>query len=188
LDALLTSFIATLFAEFGDKTQLLVAALAAGYRRPVAILVALALAAAVSAVIAAFAGIAVHGMITPRAATLLAALALLYAGAAGLWRAKQPTAMSPGKMPVLVVAFICVLAAEMGDKTQFLTFAFAARFDSFALAAIGSTAGVIVANVPAAALGASYATSVPLKPVRIAIAALFLLFGAITALSALRLI
>jgi putative Ca2+/H+ antiporter (TMEM165/GDT1 family) len=188
LDALLTTFISSLFAEFGDKTQLLVAVLAAGYRRPTIVIAALGVAAAVSAAIAAVAGIAVHAMVTARAATLLVALALLYAGGTGLFRAKQPETMTPGKTPLFVVAFICLLAAEMGDKTQFLTFALAARFDSLALAAVGSTAGVIVASVPAAALGAAYGATVPIRPIRIAIAAVFLLAGAITALGALRLI
>jgi putative Ca2+/H+ antiporter (TMEM165/GDT1 family) len=186
VDALLTSFLAAILAEFGDKTQLLVAALAIGYRRPAPIIAGLALAALASGLIAAAAGTVIHGMINVRASSLLVALALLFAGGAGLFRARTPKPFKPGGMPVVLVAVICLLAAEMGDKTQFLTAALAARFDSFALAAAGSTAGVIAANVPVVLLADRYA-NVPLRGIRFGIAGLFLLLGAIVAIGALRL-
>ncbi|HJQ18631.1 MAG TPA: TMEM165/GDT1 family protein [Allosphingosinicella sp.] len=187
MDALLTTFIAAALAEFGDKTQLLVAALTIAYRRPLPIILGLALAALASALIAAAGGVIVHDMITLRASALLVALALLFAGATGLLRAGPPAPVKPGRMPAFLVAAICLFAAEMGDKTQFLTAALAARFDSFALAAAGATAGVIAANIPAALLGARYAKVVPLQAARIAIGGLFLLFGAIVTIGALRL-
>ena len=71
--------------------------------------------------------------------TLLTALALLFAGLFGLIPRKQKPEAAP-RFP-LVATFILCLAAEMGDRTQFLTFAFAGRFDSAPLAAAGATAG-----------------------------------------------
>jgi putative Ca2+/H+ antiporter (TMEM165/GDT1 family) len=76
---------------------------------------------------------------------------------------------------------------EFGDKTQFLTFSLAGRFDSFVLAAAGATAGVVAANIPAAYLGPRLAREVPLQPIRYAIAALFIVTGFVIAVGALEL-
>ena len=77
---------------------------------------------------------------------------------------------------------------EFGDKTQFLTFALAARFDAFALAAAGATAGIMISSLPAALLGDTLARSAPLKGIRIGLGALFLAIGLFVAVSALRLV
>ena len=45
----------------------------------------------------------------------------------------------------------------MGDRTQFLTFALAGRFDSAPLAAAGATAGIVAACMPAVMLGDRFA-------------------------------
>jgi putative Ca2+/H+ antiporter (TMEM165/GDT1 family) len=75
----------------------------------------------------------------------------------------------------------------MGDRTQFLTFALAGRFDSAPLAAAGATAGALAACLPALVLGEKLQTAVPLRAIRYAGAALFLLAGFIAAVQALQL-
>ncbi|WP_114954536.1 TMEM165/GDT1 family protein [Sphingosinicella terrae] len=186
MDALVTAFVAAFIAEWGDKTQLIVALLAARSGRPGLVLAGLLVAATVSAAVAAFAGALVGATITIRAMSLMVALALLFAGVAGLFRRGTPS-IGSARTPVLLAALLLCLAAEMGDRTQFITFAVAGRFDSPALAACGATAAIFAAAVPAAFLGDKLRAAVPLRAIRIAGAILFLVAGFIVAVHALRL-
>ena len=129
MDALVTAFVAASLGEWGDQTQLIVAMLAARSGRPGRVLIGLFLAALVGSLVAAFAGILIGSTITIRAMTLMVALALLFAGVSGLIRRKAPSVGST-RLPLILAAFILCLAAEIGDRTQFITFALAGRFNS----------------------------------------------------------
>ena len=186
MDALLTTFLAAFLAGWGDKTQLIVAMLAATTRRPGQVLAGLFLAALASNAAAALAGLYVAGTIPIRAMTLMVALSLLFAGAAGLFR-RRPPAPATARLP-LITAFILCLAAEFGDRTQFLTFTLAGRFDSAPLAAAGATAGIMAACVPAAMLGERLAAVIEIRAIRYTVAGLFLIAGFIAAVRALQLV
>jgi putative Ca2+/H+ antiporter (TMEM165/GDT1 family) len=190
VDALLTTFIAALLAELGDKTQLLAIALAARFRKPGAVLAGIAVAALANNLIAAAGGVLIHGMITLRAISLLVAIALLCAGVSGLLRQKEPREMgSTWKTSAFATTAACFFLLEFGDKTQFLTAALAARYDSLGWAAAGATAGVILANAPVVVmLGERAEKTLRLKPIRLVISLLFLLTGLAVALNALRLV
>lgn len=186
MDALLASFVAALLGAFGDKTQLIVAGLVASSRKPGQVFAGLFLAAAASSCVAAFAGIWMASQVTLRAMTLLTALALLFAAASAALRNRaQPPAA--GRLPLLT-AFILCLAAELGNRTQFLTFALAGRFANAPLAAAGATAGIVAACLPALALGERLGTAVPLRALGWGAAGLFLLAGFILAVTALQLV
>jgi Ca2+/H+ antiporter, TMEM165/GDT1 family len=187
LDALLTSFVAALLAEWGDKTQLLLVAFAIRYRRPLPILAGAAVAAFANSLIAAGGGILLNGFITLRAISLLVALALIFAGAGGFFRSKQPDMASTWRTGPFLTTAVCFFLLEFGDKTQFLTFSLAAQFNSFALASAGATAGVLVAGAPAAILADRFAATLPLRAIRLGIGILFLVIGFIIAVNALRL-
>jgi putative Ca2+/H+ antiporter (TMEM165/GDT1 family) len=186
MDALLTAFVAAFLAAWGDKAQLVAAMLAATTRRPVAVAAGLALAALAGNIVAAIAGAYVAESVNIRAMTLLTAMALLFAGASGLIRRRPPKAQAPRRL-LLPSAFILLLAAEMGDRTQFLTFALAGRFDSAPLAAAGATLGMVAGCLPAVLLGDKFATAVPVRGIRYGVAALFLVAGFVTAVNALQL-
>ena len=188
MDALLTTFIAALLAEFGDKTQLLVIALAARHPRALPLIAGVAVGALASNLIAALVGVLLNGFITMRAASLLLAVALVFAGVAGLMLKRSEDADARWRGGAFLTAAAGAFALEVGDKTQFLTVALAARLDSFALAATGATAGVIVASLPAALLGRHMVEAVPMRPTRIVIALLFLLLGFIVTVGALQLV
>ena len=188
MDALLSAFIAAGLAEWGDKTQLLAAALAARYARPIPLLAGITLAAAIHAAIAAIGGLVVHDMVTIRALSLLAALALLFAGVAGLASRKTPAILVADRYGPVLAALVCFFVAEFGDKTQFLTFSIAARFDSPSLSAIGATLGVLAASLPAVLLGDALGRTLPLRGIRLGAAILFLLLGFLIAVNALALV
>ena len=186
MEALVTSFVAALIAGWSDKTQSVTAMLAETAKRPWLVLGGLFVALAASNVVAGIAGIYIAQAINVRAQTLLLALALLFAGASALIRRRPPKAAT-AKLPLLT-AFILCLAAEMGDRTQFLTFALAGRFDSAPFAAAGATAGTLAACLPALVLGAKLEQAAPMRAIRYIGAALFLLAGFIAAVQALQLV
>ena len=103
----------------------------------------------------------------------------------GLW-ALHPDALDDDpkihRAGAFVTALVAFFLAEMGDKTQLATVALAARFDSLAAVVLGTTLGMMLANVPAVMIGEQLAARLPLKAIRLAAAALFILTGALTLL------
>jgi len=188
LEALLPPFIAAILAEWGDKTQLVVIALAVRYARPGPLLIGVALGALASGLFAGFAGTLVHGTVTLRALSLLLGVALIFAGAAGFIARKTPAYAATLAGPATFAAALGVFLAEFGDRTQFVTFAFAAQYDSAFFPAFGAAAGVFAASVPAALLGPKLHAAVPIRALRIGGGCLFLIAGVIVALNALRLV
>lgn len=187
MDALLSAFVAAALAEWGDRTQLFVVVLAARFGRAGPILAGLALAALANSLLAAFGGSFIHDQVNARALSLLVALAMLMAGVGSLIRRRPPDMAATWRTGAFLTAAVTLFLLEFGDKTQFLTLAIAGRFDSIGLAAAGTTAGILAANAPAAAFGTAFAASVPVKPIRWGIAALFLIGGFIVAVKALQL-
>lgn len=185
MEALVSSFVAAFLGAWGDRTQLIVAILAASTRRPFQVFAGLAIAALASNVVAAIAGVWIAGTITIRAMTLMTALALLFAGVSGLIPRKAKESAAPRW--ALPAAFVLCLAAEMGDRTQFLTFALAGRFASAPLAAAGATAGLLAACLPAFALGERFREAAPLRTIRYGSAVLFLVTGFVVAVKTLQL-
>lgn len=188
MDALLIAFVAAALGEWGDKTQLLAAALAARYAKPTPILAGIALAALANSLIAAIGGAMLRDMVTVRALTLLLALALLFAGGAGLFRQKAPDLGATWKTGAFVTSAGCFFLLEFGDKTQFITAAISARFDAVASAAAGAAAGVLASSVPAVLLANRLGAVVPLQTIRLTVATLFSVTGLLVAITALRLI
>jgi Ca2+/H+ antiporter, TMEM165/GDT1 family len=187
LDALLTTLVAAFLAEWGDKTQLLVIALAARFQRPAAVLAAVALAALANSALAAVGGSLLSGIITLRFLSLLVALALVFAGAAALIRDKTPDMGSTWRVGAFLTTLGCFFLLEFGDKTQFLTAALSAQYNEPIFAAAGATVGIAAANLPAAVLGNELSAALPLRRIRFGVGILFLLVGLFVAISAWRL-
>ena len=182
MEALLTSTVLVAVAEIGDKTQLLSFVLAARLRQPWAIIAGIfaatianhALAGSLGAWLAQLAGPEVMPWIT----------GLLFIGF-GLW-ALHPDALDDDpkihRAGAFVTTLIAFFFAEMGDKTQLATVALAARFDSLAAVVLGTTLGMMIANVPAVIIGEKLAERLPLRAIRLVAAGLFMLTGALTLL------
>jgi len=85
--------------------------------------------------------------------------------------------------------FVTTLAAffivEIGDKTQIATSLLAARFQDIALVTLGTTLGMMAANVPAVLFGEAVTKLVPLAYVRIAAALILTATGVWVLVSAL---
>jgi putative Ca2+/H+ antiporter (TMEM165/GDT1 family) len=85
-----------------------------------------------------------------------------------------------GVFGTTVVAFFL---AEMGDKTQIATVALAARYADVVAVVLGTTLGMMLANVPAVFLGDRIASRIPMKLVHGIAAAIFGLLGLLTLLN-----
>ena len=87
---------------------------------------------------------------------------------------EQPKAPRFGAFLTTTIAFFIV---EIGDKTQVATIALGAQFQSVLLVTLGTTLGMMLANVPAVYFGNAIVERVSLKAVRIIAALLFLAIG-----------
>ncbi|WP_258868182.1 TMEM165/GDT1 family protein [Alkalilimnicola ehrlichii] len=80
-------------------------------------------------------------------------------------------------MEALLVSTLLVALAEIGDKTQVATVVLAARFEETLLVIVGTTVGMLAANVPVVLAGGFAAEKLPLKLIRGIAALLFIGLG-----------
>jgi putative Ca2+/H+ antiporter (TMEM165/GDT1 family) len=76
-----------------------------------------------------------------------------------------------------VATTISFFLVEIGDKTQVATVALGARFGDMVLVTMGTTLGMLIADVPAVFIGGAMAERLPLKLVRAVAAGLFAILG-----------
>jgi len=188
MDALLPPLVAAFLAEWGDRTQLLAMLLAVRFGRARPVLAGIAIGAFANNLLSAFAGRMLAEFINFRAITLLMALALLFAGMGALIPQKPPKLDGGGSGGAFLASLFAFAVLAFGDKTQFLTATLAARADSLWLPAIGATVGVLLATVPAVLLADRIASVLPLRTIRLVFGVIFLLLGAMAAISALHLV
>jgi putative Ca2+/H+ antiporter (TMEM165/GDT1 family) len=184
LEAFLVSTGVVALAEMGDKTQLLALVLAARFRRPVPIVVAILLATVFNHGIAGALGAWLTSVANPT--VLRWALGLSFIAMAG-WilipdklDAQGEKASKYGVFGTTLVAFFL---AEMGDKTQIATIALAAKYASFYAVVMGTTFGMMIANVPAVLVGDRIAGKLPLKTIHGIAAAIFAVLGVLVLLN-----
>ena len=81
---------------------------------------------------------------------------------------------SKGTLGVLAATFVSFFLAEMGDKTQIATIALAAHQTGLLMVVLGTTLGMMIANVPMVFLGDRIAEKLPVRATRLVAALLFL--------------
>jgi putative Ca2+/H+ antiporter (TMEM165/GDT1 family) len=72
----------------------------------------------------------------------------------------------------------------MGDKTQLATIALAAHYGAPAVVVVGTTLGMLIADVPAVFIGDRLSAKVPMKLVHWVAAAVFAVLGGATLIGA----
>ena len=180
MEALLVSTGVVAIGEIGDKTQLLSLVLAARFRRPWPIVAGILVATLANHALAGGLGNWVRGVVP---ADLLRWLLAASFFAVALWALKPDTldderAPEAGRWGVFGVTVVAFFLAEMGDKTQVATVMLAAKFDALAAVVVGTTLGMLIANVPVVFAGKLAADRIPFRAIRIVAAAIFAAIGA----------
>lgn len=184
VEAFLVSTGIVAIAEIGDKTQLLALLLAAKFRRPLPIILGIFVATIANHAGAAALGAAISALIGPDTMRWLLAAGFV---AMGVWVLvpdkvdddEAPKAPRFGVFGATVIAFFLL---EMGDKTQIATIALAARYSEWWVVTMGTTLGMMIANVPAVLIGQAAATTLPLPVVRVVAALAFFVLAVLLAL------
>ena len=175
-------------SEIGDKTQLLALLLAARFQKPWPIIAGIFAATVFNHAIAGALGGWIATTIDP--VYLKWGLGVLFIGM-GLWALVPDKlddedariAHSTSNAGIFWITTVSFFIAEIGDKTQIATAALAARLDSVVLVVAGTTAGMLLADVPAVYIG-RFATEKLQSPwVRYVAAAIFVGMGLFTILA-----
>ena len=172
-------------AEMGDKTQLLAFLLAARFKKPIPIILGILAATIVNHGFAGALGAWITTVLSPTALGWILGISFI---AMALWTLKpdeieEEEAKIAGRYGVFGATTITFFLAEMGDKTQIATVALAANYSSILFVVIGTTLGMMIADVPAVFIGTKFAQKVSMKLVHGIAAGVFAVLGVITLLN-----
>ena len=186
MESFLVSTGVVALAEIGDKTQLLAFILAARFKKPVPIILGILVATVVNHGLAGALGAWITSAISP--GILRWVLGLSFIGMA-VWtlipdEIEDDETKIAGRFGVFGATLITFFLAEMGDKTQIATVAMAAHFATPVMVVIGTTLGMLIADVPAVFIGDKLASKIPMKLVHGIAAAVFAILGLATLLGA----
>ena len=180
MEAFFVSLVVVALGEIGDKTQLLALVLAARYRKPLPIVLGILVATLFNHTLAGAVGAWARHTVPPEYLRWL--LAASFLGVA-LWALKpdkiQAEPIATGRAGIFVITIVSFFIAEIGDKTQIATMVLAAKFDNLIAVVAGTTAGMLLADIPAVLLGNAAATRIPFRLVRYVAAGLFAVLGVI---------
>ena len=186
MESLLVSTGVVALAEIGDKTQLLAFILAARFKKPVPIILGILAATVVNHGLAGALGAWITAVVS--AEMMRWALVLSFLGMA-VWtlipdKIEDEETQIAQRFGVFGATLITFFLAEMGDKTQIATVALAAHYAAPVMVVIGTTLGMLIADVPAVFVGDKLAAKIPMKLVHSIAAAIFAALGAATLLGA----
>lgn len=182
MEALLVSVGIVALAEIGDKTQLLAFVLAARFKAPRPIILGIVLATLANHGVAGALGAWITTLLSPALLRWILGLGFL---AMAIWtlvpdKLENTDASTTTRWGVFGTTFVTFFLAEMGDKTQIATVALAAHYTLPVVVVIGTTLGMLLANVPAVFAGERLATKIPMRLIRAIAASLFALLGLLT--------
>ncbi len=173
-------------AEIGDKTQLLAFILAARFKKPLPIILGILAATIINHGLAGALGAWITSAISPE--VLRWVLGASFIGMA-IWtlipdKIEEEETQVAQRLGIFGATFVTFFLAEMGDKTQIATVAMAAHYAAPLMVVIGTTLGMLIADVPAVFAGDKLAHKIPMKLVHSIAAAIFALLGVATLMGA----
>lgn len=186
MESLFVSTGVVALAEIGDKTQLLAFILAARFKKPLPIIAGILVATLLNHGLAGALGAWITATVTPE--ILRWVLGLSFIGMA-IWtmipdKIEEEETQIAKRFGVFGATLVTFFLAEMGDKTQIATVAMAAHYGTPLLVVIGTTLGMLIADVPAVFVGDKLAAKIPMKLVHSIAASIFALLGVATLLGA----
>lgn len=186
MESLLVSTGVVALAEIGDKTQLLAFILAARFKKPLPIIAGILAATIVNHGLAGALGAWITSAVSPE--LLRWVLGASFIGMA-IWtmipdEIEEDETQVAKRFGVFGATLITFFLAEMGDKTQIATVAMAAHYANPVMVVIGTTLGMLIADVPAVFVGDKLANKIPMKLVHSIAAGVFAILGVATLLGA----
>ncbi|WED42449.1 TMEM165/GDT1 family protein [Legionella cardiaca] len=171
-------------AEFGDKTQLLAFILAARFKEPFPIILGILVATLINHGLAGIIGVWLISTLSPQSLRWLLGLSFI---AMAIWilipdKLEQEETKIAQNLGVFTATLISFFLAEMGDKTQLATVALTAHYKAPIMVIIGTTLGMLIADIPAVFLGEKLGEKIPIKIIRFSAAALFVLIAIVSIL------
>ena len=171
-------------AEIGDKTQLLAFILAARFKKPLPIILGILVATLINHGLAGALGAWITSTISPNVLRWVLGASFI---AMAIWtmipdKIEEEETQFAQRFGVFGATFITFFLAEMGDKTQIATVAMAAHYMAPLMVVMGTTLGMLIADVPAVFAGDKLANKIPMKLVHTIAAAVFLALGVATLL------
>lgn len=187
MQELFSSTLIVALAEMGDKTQLLALLLAARFKKPVPIILAILAATLINHGVSAALGQWITVVIEPVWLVWILAVGFI---AMAIWMLipdklddESESIRKWQRYGVFGATFILFFIAEIGDKTQIATVALAAKYNSILLVTLGTTIGMLIANVPAVLIGDRFAHRLPVALIHKIGALIFLVLGVMTLVS-----
>ncbi|AVP96998.1 hypothetical protein C7S18_07220 [Ahniella affigens] len=182
MESLFVSTGVVALAEMGDKTQLLAFLLSARFKKPVPIILGILVATILNHGLAGALGAWITATLSPE--VLRWVLGLSFIGMA-IWtlipdKIEEEESAVAKHFGVFGATLVTFFLAEMGDKTQVATVAMAAHYATPVLVVIGTTLGMLIADVPAVFVGDKLADRIPIRAVHVVAAIIFALLGAAT--------
>jgi Ca2+/H+ antiporter, TMEM165/GDT1 family len=183
LEAFLVSTGVVALGEMGDKTQLLAMLLAVKFRQPAPIILGILIATLLNHAGAGWVGAWVATALGPDVLRWVIGLSFIAMAAWVLVPDRLDADDSdtrPLRLGVFGTTLVAFFFAEMGDKTQIATVALAARYQDLAAVVLGTTLGMMIANVPAVFIGETIARKLSMRLVHAIAAAIFAVLGLLT--------
>lgn len=178
INAFLVSTGIVTLAEIGDKTQLLALLLAARFKRPIPIALGILIATIFNHTLAGAVGSWITTTLGPDMMRWI--LGVSFIGIA-IWTLIpdkiDEDAQFKEKFGAFGTTLVAFFLAEMGDKTQFATIALAAKFNAMVPVIMGTTAGMLIADLPAIWFGNAMADKLPVRFIHIVAAIIFAVMG-----------
>lgn len=184
LESMLLSTGVIALAEMGDKTQLLALLLAARFKKPAPIIFGILVATLLNHALAGALGAWLTTVVDPKILRWVLGLSFL---AMAAWtmipdKIEEEEARAAGRLGIFGATAVTFFLAEMGDKTQLATVAMAAHYEAPVMVVIGTTLGMLLADVPAVFIGDRLAAKIPMRLVHTIAALLFAALGTATLL------
>ena len=180
MTALLLATALVALAEMGDKTQLLAFLLAARFRQPVPIVFGIFVATIINHAFAGAVGMYLNNLIGQDNMRWILGVGFLVMA---IWllipdKLDEQENTHQSRFGVFGTTVIAFFLAEMGDKTQIATIALSAKYSAdFVWVIIGTTLGMMLANVPAVYLGNHFAQKLPIRLIHGIAASIFAVIG-----------
>lgn len=182
MTSLLFAMVASFLTAQGARDQLLVARLAERLGASASLLVLGLVTSAASAFCAAWFGARLAQTMSESAATMFVAIALLLAAFECAWPNREKAPQEPTRS--LGAIAIVLFARQLTDASRFLVAAFAVVFAGWPLAGLGGALGGGAAVALGWTMAGAFERKLPLRGLRLVLAAILFLLAVLTGLTA----